>query len=213
MRTRRLIASIVPAAAACALILVGCSSSSKAEKSTESMAATGTRVDKASAQVDTVLASLENVVNNKKGDLKPAYDRFSKEVDKTMDVAAETRKANDNLKSQAATQFDAWIKEAQNLNDPNLQKASLERRDQARSAYNRIQDAGQKAKAAYDPFIADLKNIRSFLATDMTTHGVDACATSIEKAKSDGAALKSALGDMRTAMADFKAQISTPSMK
>src|SRR6185295_5311179 len=120
--------------------LTGCGSTSKAEKSTESMAATGSRVDKASAQVDTVVASLDNVVANKKGDLKPAYDRFGKEVDKTMDVAAETRRANDNLKSQAAAQFDAWIKEAQGLSDPNLQKASLERRDQARSAYTRIQD-------------------------------------------------------------------------
>src|SRR5262245_28418574 len=187
MNIRRTLASVVVAAAACALSvsLGACGSATKAEKSTESMAATGTRVDKASAQVDTVLGTLENVVNNKKGDLKPAYDRFSKEVDTTMDVAAETRRANDNLKSQAAEQFDAWIKEAQNLSDPNLQKASLERRDTARSTYNKIQESGQKAKAAYDPFIKGLKDIRSFLHTDLTAHGVDATAKTIEKVKTD----------------------------
>jgi Protein of unknown function (DUF2959) len=213
MSIHRTLASVVVSAAACALFLGGCSSSSKAEKSTESMAATGSRVDQASGQVDTVLASLENVVNNKKGDLKPAYDRFSKEVDKTMDVAAETRRANDNLKSQAAAQFDAWIKEAQNLSDPNLQKASLERRDEARSTYTKIQDSGQKAKAAYDPFINDLKDIRSFLHTDLTAHGVDATAKTVEKVKTDGAALKAALGEMKQHMSEFKAQISTPSMR
>lgn len=213
MNTHRTFASVVAAVAALSLSFGGCATSTKAEKSTESMAATGSRVDRASAQVDTVLASLDNIVNNKKGDLKPAYDRFGKEVDKTMDVAAETRKANDNLKSQAAAQFDAWIKEAQNLNDPSMQKASLERRDQARSAYTRIQEAGQKAKAAYDPFIGDLKDIRSFLATDLTTRGVDAVSGKIENVKKDGATLKSALGEMKTAMADFRAQIATPSMK
>jgi hypothetical protein len=209
------LASIVVAVAACALsvTLSGCGSASKAEKSTESMAATGSRVDRASAQVDTVLNALDNVVANKKGDLRPALDRYGKEVDKTMDVAAETKRANDQLKTQAATQFDAWIKEAQNLSDPSLQKASLERRDQARSTFTKIQDAGQKAKASYDPFIGDLKNIRSFLSTDMTTHGVDAVSKSVEKAHTDGAALKSALGEMKAAMADFKAQIATPSMK
>jgi hypothetical protein len=174
------------------------------------MGATSVHLDKGLSQVDSVLASLDKVVANKSGDLRPAYDAFGKEVDKTMDVAAEARKSADSMKARAKEQFDAWFKESQNITEPSVQKASLERRDQARAAFNKVQEDGQKVKAAYDPFITGLKDTRSFLSTDLTSHGVDALSKTIDKVHSDGKALKAAITSMQQAMTEFKGQVVSP---
>jgi chromosome segregation ATPase len=177
------------------------------------MAVTSSKLDKATAQIDAVLSSLDVIAQNKSGDLRAPYKKFSDEVSKTEATAQAAHEQADAMKAKAQEQFDAWANESQNINDPNLKKANLERRDQARAAFAKVQDASQKAKQAWDPFIGGLRDIRTFLGTDLTSHGVDAVSSAIAKVRTDGQTLKNSIGQVQKAITDVKAQLVSPTTK
>jgi hypothetical protein len=187
--------------------LVGCSSQTKADTSALSMTQTSAQLDKGTAQINSVMASLDTLVVNKNNDLKPFVKKYSAEVDKTEDVAAQARTQAAAMKARAKEQFDAWVADSQKISDPSLQKANLERRDQAKTAFANVTDEAQKVKAAYEPFIGNLKDIRTFLGTDTTSHGVDAMADTIKKAHVNADKLKSEIASMQKAIAEVKDQL------
>jgi hypothetical protein len=174
------------------------------------MAATSSRLERGNAQIDAVVASLDAIVAGKNGDLRGLYKKFSDEVSKTGASAEAARKSADDMKARAKEQFDVWANEAQNINDPNLKKANLERRDQARAAFAKVQDATQKAKLAWEPFIGGLRDIRTFLGTDLTAHGVDAVSPAITKVHTDCQALKAAAAQIQQAITEVKSQLVSP---
>jgi hypothetical protein len=207
-----IVLSLIAAAPA---TLSGCSSpketaSSRADMTVESMGATTARLDRANAQIDSTLVSLDSLVAAKGGDLRAPYKKFSTEVDGIETSANAARQQAASMRDHTTETFDAWASEAQNINDPAMKEISRERRDQARASYSRMQDASQKAKAAYDPFLSDLRDIRTYLGSDLTSSGVDAISGKITSVHREGDALKSALAQAQQAMNELKSQLASP---
>ena len=62
-----------------------------------------------------------------------------------------------------------------------------------------LSQTGRTAGEAYDPFISNMKDIRTYLSNDLTPGGVKRLEPTIEKARRDGAALQKALDDFNQA--------------
>jgi hypothetical protein len=193
--------------------LVGaCKSTPKAPTptATESMMATGSRLDKANGQIDAVMGSLDGIVANKNGDLRSAYNKFSAEVSDLESSADTARKSANAMREHSKENFDAWANEVQNISDPTVKKAAMARRDQATASYQRVREANNSVRMAYEPFVSNLRDIRTALGSDLTGHGVDAMGPAINNAHSQASALKSALANLKGAMTDLKSQLVTP---
>ena len=188
----------------------GCASSSKADTTSDSMAATNTRMDKGIAQVDAMVNAMNAIVSGKSGDLRPLYKKFVEELDRTESHADSTRKSAQAMKDKAQAQFEAWANEAQNIGDPALKEANLKRRNEARATYAKAQDASQKVKTAYEPFVTGLRDLKTFLGTDLTSRGVDAVTPTIQKVASSAESLKAAIREFQGTLTTLKSQLVSP---
>jgi hypothetical protein len=70
-----------------------------------------------------------------------------------------------------------------------------------------LSQTGKTAGDAYDPFIRNMKDIRTYLSNDLTTSGIKKIEPTIEKARRDGAALQKALDDFNRASDGVQASL------
>ena len=70
-----------------------------------------------------------------------------------------------------------------------------------------LSQTGKVAGDAYEPFISDMKDIRTYLSNDLTTGGLRKIEPTIEKARRDGAALQKALDEFNRASDGVQASL------
>ncbi len=93
--------------------------SDRASNTAESMTTLSERLDKAKAQVDTILTSLDGVVvASKGGDIKEAFKKYASDVDATDSAAESARGRYASMKAKAEEHFKAWEAESQKITDP-----------------------------------------------------------------------------------------------
>jgi len=203
----RILSALSIAAVATASFVSGCASTNAADSTSESMSATAKRLNNGITQVDSVVASLNAIIAGKGGDLKPLFKSFSDEVTNVEKAAANARESAEAMRAKATEQFEKWAKEAQNISDTDLKQANIVRRDEARAAFAKIQDARDRGKVSYDTFVTGLRDVRTFLGTDLTSRGVDSITPKAGQIAAEGEKLKAAMREIEKAISDFRAQI------
>ena len=163
-------------------------------------------IQEAKPQVDTMLASLDELTRAQ-GDLRPAFKRFSDTLDDTEKVAARTRKTGQTIREKEAEYFAEWQKESAEITNPQIKAATQARQAEVKTKLSSLSQRGKTAGDAYDPFISNMKDIRTYLSNDLTTGGVKKIEPTIEKARRDGATLQKALDDFNRASADVQASL------
>ena len=163
-------------------------------------------IQEAKPQVDTMLASLDELTRAQ-GDLRPAFKRFSDTLDDTEKVAARTRKTGQTIREKEAEYFAEWQKESAGITNPQIKAATEARQAEVKAKLASLSQRGKTAGDAYDPFISNMKDIRTYLSNDLTTGGVKKIEPTIEKARRDGATLQKALDDFNRASADVQASL------
>jgi len=160
----------------------------------------------AKPQVDAMLASLEELTRSQ-GDMRPAFQKFSDTLDDTEKVAARTRKTGQTIREKEADYFAEWQKESAQITNPQIKAATEARQTEVKTKLASLSQTGKAAGDLYDPFISDMKDIRTYLSNDLTTSGVKRIEPTIEKARRDGAALQKALDDFNRASTDVQASL------
>jgi chromosome segregation ATPase len=179
-----------------ALAVVGCATHGfdRTTNIAEKMAKQTSGMQAAKPQVDEMLASLESLVTAQ-GDMKPAFKKFSDTLDDTEKMAARARKAGESIREQEAEYLAAWQQEAAAITNPELKAATQARQAEVKNTLDALSAAGKKASDAYQPFISDMKDIRTYLSNDLTQAGVKRIEPTIQKARQAGAGLQKALDD------------------
>lgn len=160
----------------------------------------------AKPQVDAMLASLEELTRAQ-GDMRPAFQKFSDTLDDTEKVAARTRKTGQTIREKEADYFTEWQKESAQITNPQIKAATEARQGEVKTKLASLSQTGKTAGDLYDPFISDMKDIRTYLSNDLTTSGVKKIEPTIQKARQDGAALQKALDDFNRASTDVQASL------
>ena len=89
----------------------------------------------------------------------------------------------------------AWQQEAAAITSPEVKAATQTRQAEVKSTLGELSAAGKKAGDAYQPFIGDMKDIRTYLSNDLTQAGVKRLDRTIQKARQADAGLQKALDD------------------
>ena len=160
----------------------------------------------AQKQVDQVMAAASGVQSAQ--DLKPAYEKYKKEVAETEAVAEDARERSQDMQARAAEYQTKWQAEMSKVSSPELKAAAAERAAKVRGRYATISAKAQDVRAAYQPFMRDLKDLQTYLSNDLTPPAVQAAKPVFDKVQTTGQVLKQKLAALQQELDDVAAEMS-----
>jgi septal ring factor EnvC (AmiA/AmiB activator) len=191
-----------------ALVSAGCATTGfqRSTNIADTMAKQTQVIQEAKPQVDAMLASLEDLTRAQ-GDMRPAFKKFSETLNETEKVAGRTRKTAQTIREKEAEYFAEWQTQSEQIANPQIKAATQARQTEVKTKLSGLSQTGKRAGDLYDPFIGNMKDIRTYLSNDLTTGGVKKIEPTIEKARRDGAALQKALDDFNRASAEVQTSL------
>ena len=193
-----------PAVLVFILVLSGCATTGRerAAETTTSMRAVETDYQKALVQIDKTNASLEDLVRPQQDNTKKAFAAYKKNVDEMEKLGNQLTTHTEKM----TTQGDAYLAEWENsYTNPEIQALSEQRRVEVREIYARIPEASVGIKGALQSYLTDIKEIKLYLANDLTPQGIDAIRPVARKAVVDGDNLKETIKPVLSAFARIRA--------
>jgi hypothetical protein len=143
-----------------------------------------TEVNVIKAQLAATASSLNALLAVKPGeDLRPAYQAYSDDVDKTKQAAATTKERGTRMDADAASYFSTWKADNDRISNAELKKAATKRLGQVQNDYSSSVASLRAAGSEFGPFLADLGDIHTVLSNDLTASGLKGAEGVIKKAK------------------------------
>jgi hypothetical protein len=203
------------ASAAVLLVFVACASSApdRAAKAASSLDVMHQNSAKARAQIDTVLSSLDTMLNAPAGDLREKYDRYDKDVKKMNEYADAIRENDTDLRKNGNTYLARWQHDASNVKDPELRALAEQRRAEIERSSQGMRSTLTSAAGSFEAFLRDINDIRKVIGNDLTPTGqASVRQTAVaQTAQSEGARVKIAIRDAEQAIESLRSQITPAS--
>ena len=191
------------------LFLSGCATTGmdRSVKTSKTIKEVDSDIRKMKIQSDVTAKSLDSVLNAGQPDLKKAFNTYSDDLDELDSQGKEVLKHIDEMKSRSTEYFAEWEKQGETYTNPQIRELSDERRIKLAEIYARVPTAGAGIKRAYLAYLVDLKEIQTYLSTDLTPDGVEAITPVVEKTVRDLDALKTSLEPVITALDEINAEL------
>src|SRR5262249_34516637 len=93
------------------------------------------------------------------------------------------------------------------IHNEDIKNRSVERKAEMQKKFTEIKMNYVEASEAFKPFMSDLKDIQTALATDLTPGGVSAIKGAADKANKDAVPLKSSVDKLATQFRDLGASM------
>jgi hypothetical protein len=98
------------------------------------------------------------------------------------------------MRARGQEYFKDWEKHLAEISNPELRQISTDRRATLSGYYQRVTDGYEKARTAFDPLMAQLKDVQRVLGLDLTDNGVKMAAGTASEAKKSAGIVKTELG-------------------
>ena len=185
-----------------AVLLSGCASTGyqRADKTGESIANFHNEVVNLKKAVDGSMANLSLTTEAAASDPRNAFNTFSKSVDRVQDARARCAKRATEVKAQGNAYFKQWEQQLAQINDPDIRQVAQARKAKLNEIFSKVGPALEQAKADFDPFLVNLKELRTFLSLDLTVAGVDSARPIIEKTRESGVKIQESLDTLLAEM-------------
>jgi len=207
------------ALAATLAVLSGCASKSydKGAATSTSLQASADAVGATSQSLYDVLGTLNNLTFKSQGDLRTQFDAFvaaSKGFNKSLEKLDDTVTG---LHTRADAYFAYWTNQTGLIQSADLRQRSLDRKAEVSGKLNEVTASYDNLKKSIQPFKIDLKDIESYLATDLTAGGLGTIKDVVAKTKVDAVPLRDAIKRLQGSFATLSATLSpvlpTPAAK
>lgn len=198
------------AGVALAVLVAGCASSSgykQADKTGAGIADFRDEVVNVKKAVDGTMALLNQTTETAATDPRKAFNAFAKSVDQVEKSREKAAKRAADVKAAGQAYFKQWETELANIANPDIRALAEQRKAKLNEIFSKVGPLLETAKADFDPFLADLKDLRTFLSQDLTIAGVDAAKDIIKKTREHGVELQKSLDDLIAEMNSIAAQI------
>lgn len=184
-------------------LIAGCTTANYKQGAATASALTDSanRINEGNASIDQTLSNLNDLVSNPQPDLRKQYGKFSSSVD---DLGATQRDVDDkagNMKASGAAYFEKWDLELSKINNEDIRQRGETRKQDVAARFERIATRYSDTRAAFQPFMSDLRDVQRFLGTDLTVGGLAASQTFVAKANGDAVPLRDAYAQLA---AEFK---------
>jgi hypothetical protein len=177
----------------------GCVSKSYDKGAATSAAAenSATAVAQTSVKVNDVLAALNNLTFKSQGDLRDQYDAFVS-ASKNLTTATDNLDAKVvQMRATAATYIESWTNELAAIQSPELRQRSAERMNEVATKLKDVDASYEGVKNSFKPFMADIKDIQTYLGTDLTAGGLNTIKDIVSKTKVDAVPLRDSIKQLQ----------------
>ena len=194
---------------AAALILAGCTTTGyqKGDKAAQSLRNASAQVQAENSALDLTMATLRDLVNTTGAeaqpdakrfnqpsvDLKPGFERFSKALDRLQAAAARNDQAAAQIAQKHAAYLANWNKELATMKYESVKTRSEARKNEVSRRFESVDRRYAEARAATQPLIAYLIDIRKALSNDLTTGGLEAVKSIVQNAEENTTKVRAAL--------------------
>lgn len=177
------------AAIAAMTLCIGCSTTAgykRADKTGAGIAEYREEVVHTKAAVDHTMKALDQIAVTADTNPRKAFEEFSKSVGNLESVAAKARKRGAEMKAQGQAYFAQWEKEMAQLKNPEIRRLAEEQKAKLQATFDSIRKYSEPLKEQFDPWLSDLKDLRTYLGNDLSISGVDAAKSLFAKAQAEG---------------------------
>ncbi len=192
-----------------ALLLTGCATTGNQRSANTRATMKDVEQDyiRSSEQVDVTRGSLEGIVNPNQVDEKKAFDRYSNDVSKMGNLEKRLNKQGDQMRVQQKDYFEEWRMQGNTYTNPRIQALSEQRRADLTAVFANIAESSVGVKGALKAYMSDLRQIRTYLSTDLTPKGIESITPTVQQAIVDGDNLKEAIKPVLSSMDDARGEL------
>ena len=203
------VAALALAAFTTTTVVTGCKSSGyqMADKTGAGIAEFRAEIVNGKKAVDSTMAALDQIAVQANTDPRPAFEKFSKELDNLESVAAKARKRAEDMKASGQAYFKQWEEQLSQVKDEDIRQLAQERKQKLQETFDKIREYTEPLKEQFDPWMSSLKDLRSYLANDLTVSGVAAAKKPFAKAKSEGVKVQKSMDDLVEELNDLAATL------
>lgn len=205
MKTKHLqLFSLAAATTASILLLTSCASTGYDEgnKTAANIQTAADLIAALPAQIDTTLASLNEIVNQPQADLRPQYKQFAANVAKVESSAKEIGAARRAMGAKQKEFFAKWDEQLAQIKNEDIKARSESRKAEVNQKLLAVKKSYSVAEMDFQPFMSDLRDVQKFLSVDLTPGGVAAIKDTAAKASQHAVPLKASAIKLA---GDFKA--------
>ena len=190
-------------AASLALALTGCDSMGyqKGSKTGADIQAAANRIAALPNSIDQTIAALNDLVEKPQPDLRPQFKAFSSQLaemsSEAKDIAAKRR----SMAEEGKRFFAKWDEELAKIQNENIKARAQSRKQEVTQKLQAIKQSYAEAETAFEPFLADLKDVQKYLSVDLTSGGIAAMKSTAAKATKESVPLKQTISRLAS---DFK---------
>jgi len=181
--------SLAVAVIAAATCFTGCGTTAgyqQADKTGAGIAGFREEVVKAKQAVDETVTALGQVAVTADTNPRAAFQQFSKSLSNLESVAEKARKRGEEMKAQGQAYFAEWEKQMAQVQNPEIRDLATKRKTKLQATFDSIKKYTEPLKAQFDPWLSDLKDLRTYLGNDLTVTGVDAAKSLFAKTRTEG---------------------------
>ena len=164
-------------------------------------------VNDAQEQVRAALAAHRALVFGGETDLRKPYRALDREIDRSAKKRETVRRKAEAARAEATDYFRAWAGSLPLIEDDDLRGRSEVRLRDSRARFDGIVDAGLRAAAAYEPFVARLRDQWNYLGHDLNRSGIESLRPDAEKVASEGDQLLAEIDDSLRQSREYVASI------
>jgi hypothetical protein len=160
--------------------------------------------EEAKAQFATTLEELKSLSGFDGGELEKAYNRLSRELERSKDRAEGVRDRIAKVERVAEALFDEWEEELGQYTTDSLRKASAAQLEQTRARYAQLLGAMQKAEAKMEPVLAAFGDQVLFLKHNLNARAIASLDDAVVDLEGE---ISSLIADMESSIAEANAFI------
>jgi ABC-type transporter Mla subunit MlaD len=168
----------------------GAATSTALQQSADAVAQTSTKVND-------LLAALNNLTFKSQGDLRNQYDAF---VSAAKNLNEQTDRLDAKviqMRNAAASFTESWSNQLAAIQSPELRQRSAERMNEIAAKLKDADASYEGVKNSFKPFMADIKDIQTYLGTDLTAGGLNTIKDIVSKTKVDAVPLRDSIKQLQ----------------
>jgi archaellum component FlaC len=198
------------ALAALLAVAAGCVSKSydKGAATSAALSSTADAVAQTSTRVNDVLAALNNLTFKSQGDLRDQYDAFVSAA-KNLDASTDNLEAKViQMRNAAAVYAESWSNQLAMIQSPELRQRSTDRLNEVTTKFKDVDTSYEGVKNSLKPFTSDVKDIQTYLGTDLTAGGLDTIKDIVSKTKVDAVPLRDSVKQLQASFSSLGTALS-----
>jgi len=197
MRIARSLAVIAVCAVICQVPARAQDSFKRGEDFLKKMQDTADELKSVSDHLTKTTNALRSLSTAKGDGLKDAFGDFDKAVSNLEAKTENVRKRATEMRAKGKDYFAAWEKEAAAIQNPELRKASENRRVAMMSAHESVTRTMTEGRAQIVTLMGDLQDLRSYLGSDLTESAVASAQDLIATTQADAKRVETAVAGLQ----------------